>query len=142
MSASSILFQSLTYSQALSLYACIHKHYLVFTRFLSDTQHLTSPFQKPLFLSVLIIRVYRQSYTSNHTNILVLLFSLLNTCIVQVLLKHYFQFQMAKEEIQFCIRNLVNYTQIQQEIDKAKPTGDLDIVFRKYCRQVNFNISR
>lgn len=42
---------------------------------------------------------------------------------------------MAKEEIQFCIRNLVNYTQIQQEIDKAKPTGDLDIVFRKYCRK-------
>lgn len=42
---------------------------------------------------------------------------------------------MAKEEIQFCIRNLVNYTQIQQEIEKAKPVGDLDTVFRKYCRK-------
>lgn len=42
---------------------------------------------------------------------------------------------MAKEEIQFCLRNLVNYTQIQKEIEKAKPTGDLDTVFRKYCKK-------
>lgn len=42
---------------------------------------------------------------------------------------------IAKEEIQFCIRNLVNYTQIQKEIEKAKPVGDLDTVFRKYCRK-------
>jgi len=41
----------------------------------------------------------------------------------------------AKEDVQFCVRRLVNYTEIQKEIEKAKPTGDLDIVFRKYCRK-------
>lgn len=41
----------------------------------------------------------------------------------------------AKEDIQFCLRRLVNYTQIQSEIEAAKPTGDLDTVFRKYCRK-------
>lgn len=42
---------------------------------------------------------------------------------------------VAKEEIQFCLRNLVNFTEIQKEIEKAKPVGDLDTVFRKYCRK-------
>uniref|UniRef100_A0A1B6LB09 27 kDa hemolymph protein n=2 Tax=Graphocephala atropunctata TaxID=36148 RepID=A0A1B6LB09_9HEMI len=41
----------------------------------------------------------------------------------------------AKEEIIFCLRKLINYTELQTEIELAKPTGDLDIVFKKYCRK-------
>ncbi|KAG8247844.1 Interferon- developmental regulator 1 [Homalodisca vitripennis] len=41
----------------------------------------------------------------------------------------------AKEEIQECFRHFVNYSQIKQEIELAKPTGNLDVVFRKYCRR-------
>lgn len=48
----------------------------------------------------------------------------------------FFLIQAAKEDIQFCFRKLVNYTQMQDEIEKAKPTGDLDTVFRKYCKYV------
>lgn len=44
--------------------------------------------------------------------------------------------QAAKEDVQFCFRKLVNYTQMQEEIEQAKPTGDLDTVFRKYCKYV------
>lgn len=39
----------------------------------------------------------------------------------------------ANDEIQNCIKGLVNMTELQDEIEKAKPTGDLDIVFKKYC---------
>uniref|UniRef100_A0A1B6GKM1 27 kDa hemolymph protein n=1 Tax=Cuerna arida TaxID=1464854 RepID=A0A1B6GKM1_9HEMI len=41
----------------------------------------------------------------------------------------------AKEEIMFCLRKLINYTEIKIEIEQAKPTGDLDVVFKKYCRK-------
>ncbi|KAH0550703.1 27 kDa hemolymph protein-like [Cotesia glomerata] len=39
----------------------------------------------------------------------------------------------ANEEVQNCVKGLVNMTELQDEIVKAKPTGDLDIVFKKYC---------
>ncbi|XP_054286497.1 27 kDa glycoprotein-like [Macrosteles quadrilineatus] len=45
------------------------------------------------------------------------------------------QAMAAKEDLQFCLRGLVNTTVIKKEIELAKPTGDLDIVFRKYCRK-------
>ncbi|KAL7020213.1 hypothetical protein ACKWTF_011418 [Chironomus riparius] len=32
-----------------------------------------------------------------------------------------------------CIQNLLDFSNIEEEIEKAKPTGDLDIVFGKYC---------
>ncbi|CAG5104140.1 Similar to Slc35e2a: Solute carrier family 35 member E2A (Mus musculus) [Cotesia congregata] len=39
----------------------------------------------------------------------------------------------ANEQVQNCVKGLVNMTELQDEIEKAKPTGDLDIVFKKYC---------
>ncbi|XP_046689068.1 27 kDa hemolymph protein-like [Homalodisca vitripennis] len=39
----------------------------------------------------------------------------------------------ARSEVQFCFEGMVNFTEFQAEIEHAKPTGDLDIVFRKYC---------
>ena len=36
-----------------------------------------------------------------------------------------------------CITNLVNVTALQEEIEKARPTGDLDTVFNKYCKKRN-----
>jgi Protein of unknown function (DUF1397). len=44
--------------------------------------------------------------------------------------------QLAREEVNMCVGRLVNYTELQIEIEKAKPTGDLDLVFSKYCRYV------
>ncbi|XP_008480307.1 27 kDa glycoprotein [Diaphorina citri] len=43
--------------------------------------------------------------------------------------------QLAREEVNMCVGRLVNYTELQIEIEKAKPTGDLDLVFSKYCRK-------
>ncbi|XP_069675597.1 27 kDa hemolymph protein-like [Periplaneta americana] len=43
--------------------------------------------------------------------------------------------QAAKDEVQECVKSLVNVTVLQAEVEAAKPTGDLDVVFRKYCRQ-------
>ncbi|NEU34256.1 27 kDa glycoprotein, partial [bacterium LRH843] len=40
----------------------------------------------------------------------------------------------AKEELQFCMKDMLDYKKINAEIETAKPTGDLDKVFRKYCR--------
>ncbi|PSN52702.1 hypothetical protein C0J52_09393 [Blattella germanica] len=45
------------------------------------------------------------------------------------------KFQGAKDEVKKCVMNLVNVTELQAEMEKAKPTGDLDIVFKKYCRK-------
>uniref|UniRef100_A0A1B6D3A7 DUF19 domain-containing protein n=1 Tax=Clastoptera arizonana TaxID=38151 RepID=A0A1B6D3A7_9HEMI len=42
---------------------------------------------------------------------------------------------VAKEELQFCLHDLINFQEVQKEIEKAKPTGDLDLVFRKYCKK-------
>lgn len=34
-----------------------------------------------------------------------------------------------------CIQNLVNFTALPDEIEKAKPNGNLDTVFNKYCNK-------
>ncbi|XP_014211655.1 27 kDa hemolymph protein-like [Copidosoma floridanum] len=34
-----------------------------------------------------------------------------------------------------CMKGLVNVTQLKDEMDKARPTGDLDEVFKKYCEK-------
>ncbi|KAH8416884.1 hypothetical protein KR222_009911, partial [Zaprionus bogoriensis] len=34
-----------------------------------------------------------------------------------------------------CMGNIVNYTAMQQEIQKASPRGELDVVFNKYCKK-------
>ncbi|XP_015116330.1 27 kDa glycoprotein [Diachasma alloeum] len=39
----------------------------------------------------------------------------------------------AKDELFSCVKGLVNFTVLNQEMEAAKPTGDLDIVFKKYC---------
>lgn len=49
--------------------------------------------------------------------------------------KAYANAENAAKEIEGCIRGLANMTVIQEEIEKAKPTGDLDTVFRKYCNK-------
>ncbi|XP_066993639.1 27 kDa hemolymph protein [Anabrus simplex] len=43
--------------------------------------------------------------------------------------------QNARDEMQACAQSLVNVTELQAEMDVAKPTGDLDTVFRKYCKK-------
>ncbi|XP_063226514.1 27 kDa hemolymph protein-like [Bacillus rossius redtenbacheri] len=42
---------------------------------------------------------------------------------------------IAKDEAVECVLSLVNVTTLQSEMDLAKPTGDLDIVFKKYCQK-------
>jgi len=39
----------------------------------------------------------------------------------------------AKVEVAQCIQKLINVTELYAEMEKYKPTGDLDIVFREYC---------
>lgn len=39
----------------------------------------------------------------------------------------------AKDELFSCVKGLVNFTTLNKEMEDAKPTGDLDIVFKKYC---------
>ena len=39
----------------------------------------------------------------------------------------------AQLEMAQCIQKLVNITELYAEMEKYKPTGDLDIVFREYC---------
>lgn len=34
-----------------------------------------------------------------------------------------------------CVADIVNMTAIQSEIENARPTGDLDVVFNKYCKK-------
>jgi len=43
--------------------------------------------------------------------------------------------EAGRDELQVCITNLINVTELQAEMEEAKPTGDLDTVFRKYCRK-------
>jgi len=43
--------------------------------------------------------------------------------------------EAGRDELQECIMSLVNVTELQAEMEQAKPTGDLDSVFRKYCRR-------
>ncbi|XP_076653291.1 27 kDa hemolymph protein-like [Halictus rubicundus] len=39
----------------------------------------------------------------------------------------------AEEKLEECIRSFVNLKQLETEMEKYKPTGDLDVVFRRYC---------
>lgn len=39
----------------------------------------------------------------------------------------------AKDDLSTCMQNLVNVTTLQEEIRIAGPTGDVDLVFKKYC---------
>ncbi|XP_018054893.1 PREDICTED: interferon-related developmental regulator 1-like [Atta colombica] len=39
----------------------------------------------------------------------------------------------AQVEVAQCIQKLINVTELYAEMEKYKPTGDLDIVFREYC---------
>lgn len=41
---------------------------------------------------------------------------------------------MAKEKFEQCVGSLVDIKALKEEINAAKPTGDLDIVFKKYCQ--------
>lgn len=43
--------------------------------------------------------------------------------------------QRAQEDMMQCIRSLVNFTELQAEMERYKPTGDLDIVFKNYCNK-------
>uniref|UniRef100_A0A224XTU8 Putative conserved secreted protein n=1 Tax=Panstrongylus lignarius TaxID=156445 RepID=A0A224XTU8_9HEMI len=39
----------------------------------------------------------------------------------------------AKQDFQTCLKEIIDFDVIQEEIDEAKPKGDLDTVFKKYC---------
>ncbi|GLV44457.1 uncharacterized protein CBL_10261 [Carabus blaptoides fortunei] len=39
----------------------------------------------------------------------------------------------AKDVLETCVKKFVNVSELQVEIENAKPTGDLDTVFGKYC---------
>lgn len=41
----------------------------------------------------------------------------------------------ATRKVISCVTPLVNRTELEAEIAKAKPTGDLDLVFKKYCNK-------
>lgn len=41
----------------------------------------------------------------------------------------------AKDSLENCVKSQVNITELQQEIEDAKPSGDLDTVFGKYCKK-------
>lgn len=41
--------------------------------------------------------------------------------------------QRAQIDMTHCLQSLINITELQAEMEKYKPTGDLDIVFKNYC---------
>jgi len=41
----------------------------------------------------------------------------------------------AKKEFDFCVRSLIDISELKKEINEAKPKGDVDTVFKKYCRK-------
>ncbi|XP_014274289.1 27 kDa glycoprotein [Halyomorpha halys] len=41
----------------------------------------------------------------------------------------------AKEAFELCVSDLVDIKELKEEINRAKPTGDLDTVFKKYCHK-------
>lgn len=43
--------------------------------------------------------------------------------------------QQAAQNAVTCITNLVDFSTLQDEIEKAKPEGNVDTVFNKYCDQ-------
>lgn len=48
----------------------------------------------------------------------------------------YAKVEAATEELKTCVGSLVNVTVIQEEVEEAKKTGSLDIVFGKYCAKI------
>ncbi|XP_052872843.1 27 kDa hemolymph protein-like [Anopheles cruzii] len=47
----------------------------------------------------------------------------------------YEEAEQAAHKFGECMRDLVDFSDLEEEIKKAKPTGDLDTVFNKYCRR-------
>lgn len=47
----------------------------------------------------------------------------------------YLAIKNQKEELQECLENQVNTTEVQMEITEAKKTGSMDEVFGKYCKK-------
>lgn len=47
----------------------------------------------------------------------------------------YEQAEQAGYRLTDCLKDLVDFDDLQNEIKEAKPTGDLDTVFNKYCRR-------
>lgn len=47
----------------------------------------------------------------------------------------YEQAEQAGQKLGDCLKDLVDFSDLENEIKKAKPTGDLDTVFNKYCRR-------
>lgn len=43
--------------------------------------------------------------------------------------------QRANADMVNCLQSLINITELQAEMEKYKPTGDLDIVFKNYCNK-------
>ncbi|KMQ97649.1 interferon-related developmental regulator 1-like protein [Lasius niger] len=43
--------------------------------------------------------------------------------------------QRAQVDMVHCLQSLINITELQAEMEKYKPTGDLDIVFKNYCNK-------
>lgn len=43
--------------------------------------------------------------------------------------------KQAGETVQKCLTGLMDWNTLLEEVEKAKPTGDLEIVFNKYCRR-------
>ncbi|VVC34729.1 Hypothetical protein CINCED_3A007970 [Cinara cedri] len=41
----------------------------------------------------------------------------------------------ARKELEDCARGIVNITELKNEINVAKPKGDIDMVFKKYCKK-------
>ncbi|XP_030767822.1 27 kDa hemolymph glycoprotein-like [Sitophilus oryzae] len=45
-----------------------------------------------------------------------------------------------QEEIKNCVTENINVTQVQEELEEAKKTGSMDVVFAKYCKKMAGNI--
>ncbi|KAL1400263.1 hypothetical protein pipiens_007578 [Culex pipiens pipiens] len=43
--------------------------------------------------------------------------------------------EAASQRLGDCMKGLIDFGDLQEEIQKAKPTGDLDTVFNKYCKR-------
>lgn len=39
----------------------------------------------------------------------------------------------AKDDLVQCLKSFVDVTKLQEEMERYKPTGDLDLVFKNYC---------
>jgi hypothetical protein len=52
-------------------------------------------------------------------------------------MQFHFNFQQATTTLMECAQQLVNFTALPDEIEKAKPNGNLDTVFNKYCNKRN-----